>query len=92
MHEKLTKRINYLQEFDDVAGAEHSMCGGELERFGGRKIRREHAATGASPAEDLASCTRAVDDGRMDRRFGQRGGRRERRGSRTAEGVTRVHG
>ncbi|RRT48282.1 hypothetical protein B296_00049248 [Ensete ventricosum] len=38
------------------------MRGGELERFRRREIRRENAVVRASPAENLAGGTGAVDD------------------------------
>lgn len=88
----------YLQEFDNVAGAEETVRGGELERLRPREIRGQHALVAAPPAKDLAGSAGAVDYRR--RRRGRDGRRRRRRGGIRRGGevveaggdVTRLHG
>lgn len=65
--------MRYLQELDDVAGAEDSMGVGELLRIGGGEVRGEHAFVDAPAAEDLAGGAGAEHGGRR-RRGGRRGG------------------
>lgn len=67
----------YLQELDDVAGTEDSVCSGKLGRFSEREIRCQDTFLSTSSPQNLASSTRAHDNLNLGRgRKGIRGVRK----------------
>lgn len=58
------RRKAYLEEFDDVAGAEDAVGDEEFEGIGGGEIRGEKALVDAAAAENLAGGARTEDDRR----------------------------
>jgi len=69
----------YLEELDDVAGAEHAVRRGELGGLGRREVGSQHAAVGAAAAKDLARRARAHDNHRRHVAHHLDCGRRRRR-------------